>query len=58
LTNLRLASTARISKVMNLQPDGFIFKIADLHLDDLRRIEERYIHFMEGTLPDNNWDNE
>ena len=58
MTNLRLASTARVSKVMNLPPDDFIFKIANLQLDDLRRIEERYIHFMEGTLPDNNWDNE
>ncbi|MEY8338194.1 hypothetical protein AALB16_09240 [Lachnospiraceae bacterium 62-35] len=37
--NLRLASTARVSKVMNLHPD------------DLERIEELYIHFMDGTLP-------
>ncbi len=49
--NLRLASTARVSKVMNLQPDDFIFKIGDLHPDDLERIEEVYIHFMDGTLP-------
>ena len=50
--NLRLASTARVSKVMNLQADDFIFKIGDLHPDDLERIEELYIHFMDGTLPD------
>ena len=50
--NLRLASTARVSKVMNLQPDDFIFKIGELHPDDLDRIEELYIHFMDGTLPD------
>lgn len=49
--NLRLASTARVSKVMNLQPEDFIFKIGDLHPDDLDRIEELYIHFMDGTLP-------
>lgn len=50
--NLRLASTARVSKVMNLQADDFIFKIGDLHPDDLERIEEMYIHFMDGTLPE------
>ncbi len=49
--NLRLASTARVSKVMNLQADDFIFKIGNLHPDDLERIEELYIHFMDGTLP-------
>ena len=51
--NLHLASTARVSKVMNLQPDDFIFKIGSLHPDDLERIEEMYIHFMDGTLPEN-----
>ena len=50
--NLRLASTARVSKVMNLQPEDFIFKIGVLHPDDLDRIEELYIHFMDGTLPE------
>lgn len=49
--NLRLASTARVSKVMILQPEDFIFKIGDLHPDDLERIEELYIHFMDKTLP-------
>lgn len=36
--NLRLASTARVSKVTLLSKDSFIFKIGDLHNDDLRRI--------------------
>lgn len=50
--NLRLASTARVAKVMNLQPQDFIFKIGELHPDDLERIEEMYIHFMDGILPE------
>ena len=33
--NLRLASTARVSKVFLLTPDSFIFKIGDLHHDDI-----------------------
>lgn len=49
--NLRLASTARVSKVMNLRPDDFIFKIGNLHPDDLEKIEELYILFMDGVLP-------
>lgn len=49
--NLRLASTARVAKVMILNPDNFIFKIGDLHPDDLKRIEEVYMHFIDGTLP-------
>ena len=50
--NLRLASSARVSKVMNLKAEDFIFKIGDLHPDDLNKIEELYIHFMDGTLPE------
>lgn len=49
--NLRLASTARVSKVQNLKPDDFIFKIGELHPKDLEKVEELYIHFMDGTLP-------
>lgn len=49
--NLRLASTARVSKVMILNPDNFIFKIGNLHPDDLKTIEEVYMHYVEGTLP-------
>lgn len=50
--NLRLASTARVSKVMNLRPEDFIFKIGNLHSDDLERIEKLYIYFMDGILPE------
>ena len=46
--NLRLASTARISKVMLLPQDSFIFKIGDLHQDDLLRIEEMYQTFSDS----------
>ncbi len=45
--NLRLASTARVSKVMLLTKDSFIFKIGDLHKDDLDRIERMYKIFLE-----------
>lgn len=47
--NLRLASTARVSKVTLLSKDSFIFKIGDLHNDDLRRIEEMYKKFLEDN---------
>lgn len=50
--NLRLASTARVSKVMNLNPQDFIFKIGDLHPDDLDKIEELYILFVDGIIPE------
>ncbi|MCM1416857.1 MAG: type II toxin-antitoxin system PemK/MazF family toxin [bacterium] len=43
---LRFASTARVSKVMNLDPEDFIFKIGDLHPDDLNEIERQYINLM------------
>lgn len=52
--HLRFASTARVSKVMNLQPEAFIVKIGDLHPDDLLRIEELYINFVDGILPQKN----
>lgn len=45
--NLRLASTARISKVILLSSDSFIFKIGDLHPDDLQSIEEMYQRYLE-----------
>lgn len=49
--HLRFASTARVSKVMNLKPESFIVKIGDLHPDDLSRIEELYINFVDGIIP-------
>ena len=44
--NLRLASTARVSKVTVLPRDSFIFKIGELHYEDLERIENMYIKFL------------
>ena len=44
---LRLASTARISKVMLLSQDSFIFKIGELREEDLERIEEMYQKYLE-----------
>lgn len=45
--NLRLSSTARVSKVTLLSQDSFIFKIGDLHEDDLLRIENMYQKFLK-----------
>ena len=47
--NLRLASTARVSKVTLLTKDSFIFKIGNLHADDLERIENMYHKFLEDN---------
>lgn len=44
--SLRLASTAKVSKVTLLTKDSFIFKIGDLHKDDLNRIENMYKKFL------------
>lgn len=46
---LRLASTARISKVTLLTKDSFIFKIGNLHPDDLNRVEEMYKKFLDDN---------
>lgn len=45
--NLRLASTARVSKVILLNKDSFIFKIGNLHDEDLKRVEDMYIQFLK-----------
>lgn len=45
--NLRLSSTARVSKVTVLSPDNFIFKIGNLHKDDLDRVEIMYLKYLE-----------
>lgn len=47
--NLRLASTARVSKVTLLTRDSFIFKIGNLHSDDLKRIEDMYTNFLRDN---------
>ena len=48
--NLRLASTARVTKVYLLSRDSFIFKIGDLHQDDFRRVELMYHKYLEDNL--------
>lgn len=45
--NLKLASTARVSKIMILNKDNFLFKIGNLHNDDLLRIEKAYQLFLK-----------
>lgn len=45
-SGLRLASTARGSKIVLLAKDSFIFKIGELHKDDLNRIEKMYKKFL------------
>lgn len=45
--NLRLSSTARVSKVTLLSQDSFIFKIGNLHQDDLERVEMMYQKYLE-----------
>lgn len=44
--NLRLASTARVSKVLMLPKESFIFKIGDLVTEDMNRIEKVYQDFL------------
>ena len=46
--NLRMASTARISKVILLPADSFIFKIGDLHPEDMLVIENMYQEFLHN----------
>lgn len=45
--NLRLASTARVSKVMFLSQDSFIFRIGELRDEDLEKIEAMYEKYLE-----------
>ena len=45
---LRLASTARVSKVTVLNKDSFIFKIGSLHREDLLRIESMYEKYLSN----------
>lgn len=47
--SLRLASTARVSKVTLLNKDSFIFKIGDLHKDVLNRIKDMYKKFLSDN---------
>lgn len=43
---LRFASTARVSKVMNLRPEDFMKLLGCLHPEDLNTIEELYVKYM------------
>ena len=43
---LRLKSTARISKAMYLSSDNFIFKIGDLHKEDLSEVDKMFIEYI------------
>lgn len=45
---LRLASTARVSKVILLDKDSFIFKIGDLDYRDFEKIEILYREFLKN----------
>ncbi len=49
---LRLASTARVSKVMLLSKDSFIFQIGNLCEEDIERIEASYKDFIENRFED------
>ncbi len=46
---LRLASTARISKVTLLSRDSFIFQIGNLCQEDMERVEATYRKFLEDN---------
>ncbi len=47
---LRLASTARVSKVTLLSKDSFIFRIGRLCKEDMVRIEATYKEFLANNL--------
>lgn len=49
---LRLASTARVSKVTLLSKDSFIFKIGDLLDEDMERVERTYLEFLANNSED------
>ncbi len=48
--HLKMASTARISKVTILANDCFIFKIGDLHPADLQTISSMYEKFKQTKI--------
>ena len=49
---LRLASTARVSKVTLLSRDSFIFKIGNLCKEDMERVETTYKEFLANNSDD------
>lgn len=44
--NLKVPSTARVSKILLLDHSAFIFKIGNLNEEDLLRIENAYTDFL------------
>lgn len=46
--NLRLSSIARVSKLVLLPQDSFIFKIGDLNPEDLSKIEAKYQEYLKS----------
>lgn len=46
---LRLASTARVSKVILLPRDNFIFRIGNLCREDMERVEMTYREFLSNN---------
>ena len=46
---LRLASTARVSKVTLLPRDSFIFRIGNLWAEDMERVEVLYKKFLANN---------
>ena len=47
---LRLASTARVSKVTLLPRDSFLFRIGDLCQEDMERVERTYREFLSQNM--------
>ena len=47
---LKLASPARVAKVVVLQPDDFIFKIGNLNADDLEKVEEALVDYLKNNI--------
>lgn len=45
--NLDIPSTARVSKILLLDEEDFIFRIGSINEDDLKRIENAYIDFLK-----------
>ncbi len=47
---LRLASTARVSNVILLSRDSFIFRIGNLCQEDMKRVEATYKEFLANNF--------
>ena len=47
--NLRMVSTARISKVISIPKSDFIHKIGDLYPDDFDAVKVQYVAFLSES---------